>query len=225
MGHQGVKKFVEDVSVSDSPKPRYKFFHSLVTHVPANLDSDCYIVDKEKQTNENAVDFIKCGLGHFVALLDKLKALDIYDETMIVLSSDHSDYWIDESVKFGKFKKRGIPVGTIMRASAALANKPFNARGTVTQTEAPVSLRDIPETILAAKGLGQKTSTSVAFEARDVFSVSPTDNREREYLHYVWDHKYWAEEVLPPITTYKINGRIKDPQSWPDLGTGDRSVE
>jgi hypothetical protein len=225
VAHLLFKKFVEDVSVSDSPKPRYKFFHSLVTHAPTNLGSDCDILDEEKHAGVTTVDFIKCGLGHFVDLLDKLRALGIYDETMIVLSSDHGDYWMDESVKFGKFKKRGIPVGVTTRASATLAIKPFNARGNVTQTEVPVSLRDIPETILAANGLGQKTSPSVAFEPRDVFSVSPTENREREYLHYVWEHKYWAEEVLPPITTYKINGRIKDPQSWPDLSSGDRSVE
>jgi arylsulfatase A-like enzyme len=179
----------------------------------------------EKHANETTVDFIKCGLGHFVDLLDKLRTLGIYDETMIVLSSDHGDYWIDNSVKVDKLKKRGIRVGVTTRASATLAIKPFNARGAVTQTDAPVSLRDIPETILAANGLGQKTNTSVVFEPRDAFTVSATENREREYLHYVWEHKYWAEEVLPPITTYKINGRINDPQSWPDLESTVRSEQ
>lgn len=196
-----------------------------MTHTPVNLDNDCNILEKESQNREATVDFIKCGLGHFVDLLDKLKTLGIYDETMIVLSSDHGDYSIDKGMKVGKFKKRGIRVGIAARASATLAIKPFNAKGAVTLTEAPVSLRDIPQTILAANGLGESSNAGVTFQTRDVFSVSPTENREREYLHYVWKHKYWAEEVLPPITTYKINGRIKDPQSWPDLGSNESSVE
>ena len=225
VAHLLFKRFVEDISVSDSSNPRYKFFHSLVTHAPVNLDADCDIVDEEEQSNEATVEHVKCGLGHFVDLLEKLKKLDIYDETMIVLSSDHGDYWIDGSVAFGKFMSRGIRPGMVTRASATLAIKPFDARGPIATTQAPVSLRDIPHTILAANGLDQDTSVSTSSETRDVFSVRPTENREREFLFYVWDHKYSAEEVLPPIITLKINGRRKDPQSWSIAETVVRSTE
>ena len=124
-----------------------------------------------------------------------------------------------------KFKSRGIRIGMFTRASAALAIKPFDVRGPIAMTQAPVSLRDIPQTILAANGLDQKKSVNTASETRDVFSVSPTADREREFLFYVWEHKYWAEEVLPPITTLKINGRRKDPQSWSIPGSAVRPIE
>ena len=127
-------------------------------------------------------EFVKCGLGHVVALLDKLKKLGIYDKTMIVLSSDHGDYWIDESVDVDKFESHGIPTAMFTRASSTLAIKPFGARGLVVTTQAPVLLRDIPHTILAANGLEQEVSINASSETRDVFSVSPTEDREREFL-------------------------------------------
>jgi len=225
VAHLLFKKFVEDISVSDSSSPRYKFFHSMVTHAPSDLDADCDIVDEDQASGVTKTEFVKCGLGQFSDLLEKLKELDIYDQTMIVLSSDHGDYWIDDSVDVGKFKSRGIRIGMFTRASAALAIKPFDARGPVAMTQAPVSLRDIPQTILAANGLDQDTSVDTSSATRDVFSVNPNEDREREFLFYVWEHKYWAEEVLPPITTIKINGRRKDPQAWSIPASAVRSTE
>jgi hypothetical protein len=223
--HLLFEKYVEDISVSDNISPRYKFFHSMVTHSPASLNADCRIVESEKRANWSKVEFVKCGIGHFTDLLKKLKELEIYDETMIVLSSDHGSNWIDDSVDTRGFKDRGIKLTMVSRASASMAIKPFNSRGAIVMAHVPVSLRDIPQTILAANGLDLNTSAKNSSETRDVFSVSPTEQREREFLFYTWETKYWREEVLPPINTLKINGRIKDPNSWPNLTAINRSSE
>ena len=91
------KKFVGDISVSDSSNPRYKFFHSMVTHAPPDLDADCGIVNEDQPSGVTEAEFVKCGLGQFADLLKKLKKLEIYYKTMIILPSDHGDYWIDDS--------------------------------------------------------------------------------------------------------------------------------
>jgi hypothetical protein len=217
VAHLLFEKFLEEISVADNGKPRYKFFHSMVTHSPTDLSADCDIVDEDERSNVTEIEFVKCGLGHFVSLLKKLRKLGIYDETMIILSSDHGDYWLGAGMKFSEFKSRGVRPGMVTRAHATLAIKPFKSRGPMTVTPAPVSLRDIPHTILAANGLEQEESASPG--TRDVFSVGETEEREREFLFYIWEHKYWSEELLPPITTLKINGKIQDPQSWPDLSS------
>jgi hypothetical protein len=214
IAHLLFKQYVENITVSKNDSPRYKFFHSLVTHSPARLDADCNILFQRKPSL-TGVEFIKCGLGHFADLLSKLKELGIYDQTMIILSSDHGSGLINNSADFDGFLAQGIDMVMLSQASATLAIKPFNARGTIETTQAPVSLRDIPATILAANGLAQNVDSKDSFEAQNVFSVSPTAEREREFLYYKWAHEYWKEEVLPPITTLRINGRIKDPQSWP----------
>ena len=93
------------------------------------------------------------ALSHFVTLLETLKRLGIYDQTMIVLSSDHGDHWQGHQFDIEAFESRGITKRMLTRASAALAIKPFGARGPLAVSQAPVSLRDIPATILAAHGL------------------------------------------------------------------------
>ena len=82
-------------------------------------------------------------------------------------------------------------------------------------SEAPVSLRDIPATILAAHGL-EPGSESIA-GVRDVFSVSEQESREREFLYYKWEHKYWSASKLPPIVTFAVNGHLKNPEAWQSL--------
>lgn len=216
IGHLLFTRFLEKISLSDDPAPRYKFFHSMVTHAPADLDAQCGLLRSSKPLGLTGVEFVKCGLGHFVTLLDELKTLDIYDQTMIVLSSDHGDHWHGGNLDIDEFARRGISERMVTRSIATLAIKPFDARGPVTMSDAPVSLRDIPQTILSAVGLGRQDDVSPG--ARDVFTVGESEDRQREFLHYVWDHDYWAKNRLPPVTTLKINGRIRDPRSWPDLG-------
>lgn len=206
--------FNEELSVSADPAPRYKFFHSMVTHTPIDLGPDCEALDMEQSREVTQLEFIRCGLAHFTRLLERLEELGIYDETMIVLSSDHGDYNMYEAMRFQEFKDRGFRPGVVLRAAAALAIKPFDARGPVLTNPALVSLRDIPHTILAANDLEPSGDSSPG--TRDAFSLGEDEIREREYQHYVWKHEYWAEEVLPPINTIKVKGPQQDPLSWPD---------
>lgn len=217
VGHLLFKQFVETITVGDTDIPHYIFFHSLVTHSPANLDAECIIVDKDLRSSLSRVEFVKCGIGHFAALLEKLKKLGVYDETMIILSADHGARWVGDNVNANSFQNRGINMAMLSRASATLAIKPFSSRGAITETQAPVSLRDIPQTILAAHGLAQSTSTPEPAEVRDVFSVSPTENREREFLFFEVKQGNWREKLLPPMASIRITGKITDPLSWPIL--------
>ncbi len=134
---------------------------------------------------------------------------------MIVMSSDHGDYEVYEGMKVGKFGRRGIKPGVHARSRATLMVKPFGARGPLAMSRAQVSLRDIPHTILAANGLEPADAASPG--SRDVFDVDETEDREREYLYYVWEHEYWSRDTLPPITTFRVTGDSGDPESWPDL--------
>jgi Sulfatase len=222
IAHLLFKEFVDVVTLSDSNTPRYIFFHSLVTHSPTTLNADCSIVNKAEQeavTKRPAlarVEFIKCGLGHFSALLEKLRELGVYDKTLIILSSDHGSSYPDRALNYKPFLERGVDRSMLGRASATMAIKPFGATGPLKTSQAPVSLLDIPQTILAANGLSENNPDNAA-GARDVFSVNPMEKREREYLYYKWDHTNWDSDTLPPITSIKINGAIKDPLSWPQM--------
>jgi len=215
IAHLLFEKYLREITVDVDSRPRYKFFHSMVTHTPADLDASCKILEHSEQNRLTGIEFVKCGLSHFVTLLEALKRLGIYDQTMIVLSSDHGDHWQGHQFDIKAFEDRGITRRMLTRSSATLAIKPFGSRGPIVVSEAPVSLRDIPATILAAHGL-EPESESIA-GVRDVFSVSEEESREREFLYYKWEHKYWSASTLPPIITFAVNGHLKNPEAWQTL--------
>jgi len=215
IAHLLFEKYLDQLTVSLDSSPRYQFFHSMVTHTPADLDASCKILEHSEQNRLTGIEFVKCGLSHFVALLETLKRLDIYDQTMIVLSSDHGDHWQGHQFDIKAFEDSGITKRMLTRSSATLAIKPFGSRGPIVVSEAPVSLRDIPATILAAHGL-EPESDSIA-GVRDVFSVSEEESREREFLYYKWEHRYWSASTLPPIITFAVNGHLKNPEAWQTL--------
>ena len=219
IAHLLFEKYLGQLTVSPDSSPRYQFFHSMVTHTPADLDASCKILEHSEQDRLTSIDFVKCGLGHFVSLLETLKWLGIYDQTMIVLSSDHGDHWQGHQFDIEAFEDRGITKRMLTRSSATLAIKPFDSRGPMAVSEAPVSLRDIPATILAAHGLEPESEATDG--VRDVFSVGEEASREREFLHYKWEHKYWSASRLPPIITLKVNGDLKNPESWQILSERD----
>ena len=128
--------------------------------------------------------------------------------------TDHGDYWKGDRENLDEFEARGISWRVATKSQATLAVKPFDASGPVVMSGAQVSLRDVAATIFAAVGLDADPRASPG--ARDVFSVGEEEIREREYLHYVWEHDYWAEEVLPPITVFKVRGNSRNPESWHD---------
>ena len=226
--HSGVahiifEKFIDEIAVAESSSPRYKFFHSQITHAPADMDAECNILMEDQVRSLSTPGLIQCGLGHFIRLLHKLEQLGVYDNTMIVLSSDHGDYRADKSVNIRAFNRLGFETNMVTRSFASLAIKPVKARGPVAFTSAPVSLRDIPHTILAAHNI--KPGPEASPGTRDVFSVSETENREREYLFYAWKHEYWMKDFLPPITLIRVNGPMKDPASWREVRPAVREAE
>jgi len=215
LGHLLFLKFVKELEVDEDPVPRYKFFHSLVTHDPLKLDADCNIVPQDKVFGFSRVEFVTCGIRHFAKLLDKLKALGVYDNTMIILSADHGAGYRNDDFDVVAFSERGISSRILGFASATMLIKPFNRRGDMKISEAQVSLRDIPKTILAANDIAVEDDPHDAFPARDALNIAAEAEREREYLHYEWKRIYRGEPKLPPITLYAINGNIKDSLSWP----------
>lgn len=72
-----------------------RYMHFAFTHFPVNFDENCvYKADdanwfKENQ-NEKGIDKLtSCGLKQAAAFLDQLKKLGIYDNSFIVIKSDH----------------------------------------------------------------------------------------------------------------------------------------
>jgi hypothetical protein len=206
----------------------FKFNHLAGMHVPLrydeNLDAASGHYSREMYTKQ-AVGV----LGVMQSLLRKLHELNIYDRSLIIIAGDHGsgrsqDMWIRPSdpkqEAFNKEKARACPL---------LLVKPFALRqnshpAPLQISAAPVTLVDIPATILAELGVdepGRVTETHYieskepsvgAYLGQPLFSVSETDSRPRRYDSYPW--KQFKPLYLPPITEYVVDGDVRDDRSW-----------
>lgn len=211
--HSGIgyllwQKFIGEITI-DSAEPTYKFFHSGITHSPMVLDENC---EMQMASGEITLDNIKqqsiCALRQISEFLQRLRALNLYENTFIVISSDHGSNYVAQDFD-ERFEGRDIEPIHYARSRALLMIKPIASTGDLIRTSRPVSLQDIPQTILASNNL------SVIEDGVDVFSISEEQARTREYMYYDWVPGGWAMATLPTLKVYKINGPIDDPNSWP----------
>lgn len=213
IAHSILEKFIQEVAVSDSPQPRYKLIHSLVTHPPYRFKPNCEIVSVDVLRENPAVESIQCGLGHLIDLLNKIKALGLYDRSMIIVSADHGASWVSEELK-ETFSESEISAHVVAYASAALMIKPYESTGPLQYSEVQSSLLDIPTTILSANGISADNTEDGVNKARNIFELDKNESRPRNYYHYTWKTEYWTLSTLPPLSNYHISGDLKEPESW-----------
>lgn len=124
---------LEENSVSaDKETKQVKFIHINGSHPPYNMDEYC------NRTWAGEVTPVQCGRGALRIVqqyLDILKEKGIYDRTSVIITADHGYYW----------------AGVL--TNPALMVKPEGAAGSLQYSDAPVSLFDIPATILDLAGV------------------------------------------------------------------------
>ena len=182
---------------TDNLQKSYHFVHLMPPHHPYVTKENCECaVEILPATRDNYKTEIKCILKLFIRLLEKLKDLNIYDSSFIVLQADHG---------------AGFPIGTLDKpvtnnnpktpnphllgkAAALLCIKPQNGRGPLQLSLAKTDVTDVAATILEAAGLENHT------DGISAFALDPSANRERWY-----DRKF------------KVVGDTYDLQSWHDM--------
>jgi hypothetical protein len=127
-----------------------RYMHFLFSHFPVDFDADCdYQSDSAawhaaSQNRQAAFAETTCALRKFVALIDRLKEMDIYDNSLIVLKSDHgkiSNYFDDypDNAGFNGSKTFGLD-----RYRPMLMIKDFNVRAqSLTLSDRAVAISDL----------------------------------------------------------------------------------
>ncbi len=151
------KSLIDKLSVKTS-SPVIKFQHYIFTHVPITFDENCKFIGigkgKTRQTKKNAKKEIKCALDSYIELVKKLKNLGVYDNTLIIFTSDHGYGPNINSVK-QTYKEKPYFANTtneIIAFSASQYNahifyKNFKKKGDLIIKEEPRSLLDIRATL------------------------------------------------------------------------------
>lgn len=190
------KDYIEALTVGGE-RPAYHFLHLWPPHPP-------YVVNRHggyagsvlPNTRENYRNECRAVLKLFRDLLDKLRRLGIYEETLIVLQGDHGSQIPPE---IDGRRLDFMPT----RLAALLAVKRRQARGPMRVSHAQTCVADIAKTILDAEGLESD------LPGESVFRLDPEQNRDREFIVY-----RRAEHGMPILKRYSIRGSIFDPASY-----------
>lgn len=188
------KRFFRDYTGRLDPvndEPAYHFLHLWPPHPPYVTTAQGNYAGKVlPNTRENYKNEARDILRYVVEFLEALKARNIYDDTLIVLHSDHG----------GAFE----PEFTPSRMLAMNVIKPRNSRGPLQVSNAQVSLADVAATILRKEGI------EIEWPGRSVFEVDEDEVRERRFVFYHGGRN----EYLRPI---RIFGSLYSADSYTHL--------
>lgn len=153
--------FINELSVADKDLS-VRFLHFTFTHFPVDFDENCQFRSgdddwyKNNQNSEGVRREAICALSQFSVFIEKLKDLKIYDNSLIVLKSDHGQpaSYFDEYPR--DLRVNGSGRLGYNRYRPTLLIKDFAAeRPTVTVEDKLVLLNDLAKTLCLSSNLGQ----------------------------------------------------------------------
>ena len=197
--------FIENLATDERPGS-YNYFHHAGGHPPIQFNENCNYVGTQKWNHENTRAQVTCTLLQLERLVQKLKQLGIYDQTMIIMNGDHGSQW--RTPLMSTLTGAIVPPRVMSSANPVVLAKPPRTRGHLRFSRAPVSIGDVPATISDAFGLDGQ------FPGISMFQLSETAIREREYLWYKPRAEIFTEQALPLTSRYRIRGDIFNQYDW-----------
>ena len=201
------------VPETEDNKPIFKYIHTYHTHYPFALEAtECKpqinpssILSNEYLSyinNPNHYDNEVCAVREFTKILDFLKQNQIYDNTMIILVSDHSynDLIAHKSLS-------GYSLGN--NPNPLLLIKPFKSRAPFEIDMRLMSNADVYGILCDKLGL--------ACEATNILEHYP---KHRSLVHTLNVH--WTEESRNANSLlfqkiWRIDDNVLDPKNWHEI--------
>jgi len=190
--------------------PVYQFIHVAIPHPPIVLDADCRFVEPRDTTRALYAGQSRCAVALIGRLLDRLRALGIYDDSIVLVTSDHG--W--------RLPRRGHPLAGVstpagdlqsvaMTAMPLLLVKSKGASGPLRASMAPTSITDVAATIANLAGLppGQ-------FPGQPVMQIPEAAKRSRSFAFHSWRDADWRREYMDSLKVFSVNGPIRERASW-----------
>jgi Sulfatase len=190
--------------------PVYQFIHVAIPHPPIVLDAECSFVEGGGTSRTDYTGQARCAVGLVGRLLDRLRALGVYDESVIVLTSDHG--W---RVPRRHHPLAGVatPAGDLqsvaLTAMPLLVVKPRGSAGPLRTSTAPTSIADVAATIADLAGLPPGL-----FPGQSALKIEEGARRPRSFAFHSWRNADWQREYMDSLHVFAVDGPIRDPASW-----------
>ncbi|MCH7813158.1 MAG: sulfatase-like hydrolase/transferase [Planctomycetes bacterium] len=194
-------------AVATREEPVFKLIHTGGIHPPFIRGPDCEFSGVVPTNRETLIDQSRCSLRVLARLLDRMRELGIYQESLIVVSSDHG---VGVSVArlpgdTRKDRRFSLLAG---KALALLMVKPAGRIGPVEVSEAPSFIGDIPATIFEQLGWEHN------FPGISAFAHAEGAKRKRQFASYPWTQADWKAPYLRKLVVYDIDGPVRKSLSW-----------
>ena len=189
--------------VIDSNKNHFKFIQSEVTHFPWSLDGYCRPV-ASRGTAENDHRGINvphlqteyCAIKSISDWIKWLKKFDIYDNTMLVIVSDHG--YSDSEQVFNTWNK--TPPNVVLHS--LLLFKPFNSHGTLRFSNDLTMNFDVKNMLLQNLGKNKPSPWKETQRVRKYATVSS------------WQRSHHMPNYLISTDNYEIKGTFTKKENW-----------
>ena len=189
-------------------EPLYKFIHVGIPHMPLAVGADCEYTGITRVSREGYKAQARCAVNRVTAILDRLKDIGVYDNTLVVVASDHGLGFTPKQFA----NDRQLPPAALStlaaRSMALLVVKPRGAHGAVRVSYAPTAITDIPATILDAAGVSHTLPGTPALKLEE------HARRPRMFAMYDWEHEDWKQAYFDVLDVMAINGRLLDGNNW-----------
>lgn len=210
-GKDFLERFTAQLEVARTG-PVFKIVHVGIPHLPAVLDADCRWVGVGPEQRRFYVDQARCAIHLVESLLDRLRALGVLDDMLIVIAADHGTFFMPRNFSGEPPYPAAMP-WLIGRAMPLLLVKPPHAHGPLEISNLPSSITDVAATIASQLGL------STRFPGTPVFELQPDQQRARTYNAYFWEDVAARDEHFPFMHRFDIEGPVRDARSWHYRGT------
>ena len=195
-------RFISDMlkkADGNNPKNVFKFYHLKGPHRPLRMDENL----EPKIMEYNKSNYKKQALGTLKItkmFFNKLKQLDVYDNSLIFIIADHGSGCSDETLVNVSKKYSDLKVGSLSfqqikaKALPIVLVKGINVKGKLKTKLSPVALYDIPKTIAS------ELNIDASFPGKSMLKIGENGKRNR---YFYFDK-----------TEFSITGHSWDDGSW-----------
>ncbi|QIA09715.1 membrane protein insertase YidC [Draconibacterium halophilum] len=182
-------------------KKTFTFMSYKATHFPWDIiaEDGSFVQNVDPYTNN------KWGLDIVSNWLKVLKAIDTYDNTRIIIASDHglrhakdtAAVMINHPYKNINYDK--VPWADMLNFSSLLLVKDFSSTGEITTDSTLMSTLDVQ---------------NISFNGNSPLMIDSIDNRTLDAVKVSWEIKMNENKVYPILRQYEINQNIFDINNW-----------
>jgi hypothetical protein len=205
-------ELIASASAGDTP-PQFRLFHFYGSHRPYTADKSCSrrILGPIRK---RAIETTQCMLSRTYEFLHKLDEIGVYDGSLIFVVADHGARKIPLDVSVARPKIRESetpdrpasdntePIDWYGRGVPVFLAKPLGDRNSLRVSDAPVSLCDVPKSVLDSMAVEHD------FECESIFSEQISLRKPRIMHLRKMNDKMRKSLGLPPATPGLTNEKI-----------------